>query len=630
MRWLAAIIVMAAAAHAAMPPPITVVYPKAGQTIGAVDSTFIFGHLPDNLPVDADRCLVLINNLPVPVHKEGGFLAFVPIQPGEFTFDLAAYDLDDTIRAVPLAVGSLTVNVPQPTVSVPLDSLAIAGDFRPPTGDRVLAAGEELRFSFLGTPGLKAWAEIPGAIDSIPMAETPPQTQAYWGEAVFGTGAIPDSLLLHGIYSGSVRIPPDVSVIDSAIVYHLVPPDSFDLVLALWNGRLSDSLLARFAALGNAPLAGRSMYRVSLNDPNFPMSIIFTDTVQITRYGPRLGYFAIFQPEGIITMAVGAEGDWYRIQLSDYQFAWAAKASVEPLPHGFSPPISQLIIIRSYSFDDHVLVEFPLKGKHPYRVIEDDPHTLRLQLFGVISNTDWIRYDFADTLISLATWSQPESGLYELKIVTTQSIWGYDVYYEGNRLYLRLNRPPTDRTSLRGKTIVVDPGHSADPGAIGPTGYTEAEANLGIALELARRLERDGATVVMTRHDDANVELYERPAIAADVDADLFVSVHNNALPDGVNPFVNHGTSTYYYHPHSIELARAVHREMIEYTRLPDHGLFHGNLAVNRPTAYPAILVECAFMMIPEQEARLKRPGFRKRAARAIERGIVNFLRQYE
>jgi N-acetylmuramoyl-L-alanine amidase len=42
----------------------------------------------------------------------------------------------------------------------------------------------------------------------------------------------------------------------------------------------------------------------------------------------------------------------------------------------------------------------------------------------------------------------------------------------------------TNVTRIRGKTIVIDPGHSGDPGAIGPTGYTEAQANLELALVL--------------------------------------------------------------------------------------------------------------------------------------------------
>ena len=134
----------------------------------------------------------------------------------------------------------------------------------------------------------------------------------------------------------------------------------------------------------------------------------------------------------------------------------------------------------------------------------------------------------------------------------------------------------------------------------------------------------------MTREDTSHVPLYDRPSIAKAVDADLFVSVHNNALPDGVNPFTNNGTSSYYYHPHSMPLARAIHRRMIAATGLPDHGLYYGNLAVQRPTQYPAVLIECAFMIIPEQEALLKTKRYRIAVARAIADGIEEFLEGYD
>jgi N-acetylmuramoyl-L-alanine amidase len=253
-----------------------------------------------------------------------------------------------------------------------------------------------------------------------------------------------------------------------------------------------------------------------------------------------------------------------------------------------------------------------------------------VQLFGVTTDTDWIRYDFGDELVDIATWSQPEPDMYELRISLTRDLWGYDAFYVGNTFHFVLNKAPNKVNKLKGKRIVIDPGHSADPGAIGPTGYTEAEANLGISLVLAEQLERKGAEVILTRDDDRDVPLYDRPDIAKANSADLFISVHNNALPDGVNPFENNGVSTYYYHPHSIDLARAIQTQMIKATGLRDHGLFHGNLAVNRPTQYPAVLIECAFMILPEQEAMLKTRDFRKQVSRAIIKGIENFLKEYD
>ena len=77
-------------------------------------------------------------------------------------------------------------------------------------------------------------------------------------------------------------------------------------------------------------------------------------------------------------------------------------------------------------------------------------------------------------------------------------------------------------------------------------------------------------------------------------------------------------------------MARAIQKRIVKTTGARDHGLYHGNLAVNRPTQYPAVLVECAFMMIPEQEAALKTYKYQKKVATAVMRGIEDFLEAYD
>ncbi|MCK4607168.1 MAG: N-acetylmuramoyl-L-alanine amidase [candidate division Zixibacteria bacterium] len=626
---------------------IVVVYPKPDQRIGAVDSTFIFGHVPQQ---QRDWSYLLkINQRPVAVHTGGGFLAFLSISPGEFMFHLEAelihrrYDdwrtrskqvrEREQIGYAERLTCTLTVQVPEPMRPLSTDSVRIVGEFNPPDGDLALTAGDRLEVSFRGTPGCRAWFSLSGFADSVPMIETPGRSQPYWGEAVFGKGTIPDSLKLRGIYSGFVVLPYSVEILSSHLEYNLAPPSIIDVAQRLFTHTSAPYQLDLFEYFDLArcdPDMAVSSYSVSLGEGAYPFVVRFTDSVQTVRHGPRRGYLSIFQPEGVEALVVGAEGDWYKVQLSRTQFGWVNKTSVRKLPRGVLPPRSYLSSIRSFGSDSALLIEFPLSGRHPYRVIEDDRRTLRVQLFGVTSDTDWIRYDFGDDLVDLATWSQPEEGLYELTLHLAHEMWGYDSRYEGNSLCLTINKPPARVRKLKGMTVVLDPGHSRDPGAIGPTGYTEAEANLEIALILRDRLQKRGARVVMTRDDDRHVDLYDRPAIAGACDADLFVSIHNNALPDGVNPFVNHGVSTYYYHPHSIDLARHIQEEMVKATRLGDFGLYHGNLAVNRPTQYPAVLVECAFMIIPEHEAMLKTDKFRKTVAKAICKGIEKFLEEYD
>ncbi|MBD3258226.1 hypothetical protein GF377_07310 [candidate division GN15 bacterium] len=632
---VAALIGVAVSAGADSPTPVQVeiIYPKDSQVVQAVGSTFVLGNVSP-YEKSADSRL-LVNGQKVPIHEGGGFLAYLPVTPGDFVFDAQVVAFLDEDQPAPMLVArdTVAVMIPKPVHTLSLDSLQIVEGYRPPSGDLVLRAGEMLEVWLWGTPGCVAWFSVPGAVDSVPMVEAEPQQQPYWGEAVFGVGAVPESLLVAGIYRGFYELPESVQVVDTTLQYYLAAP-SDSVIKARLDADPMSFNLARMIQLIELPdtvvVDTAGSFKVSLNHPDYPFTVRVTDSVEIFRHGPRQGYFSIFQPEGVEAMVVGREGAWYRARLSESQYAWLDTLAVDRLPRGVLPTKSLLRSIRTYATNDAVSIELPLAGKHPFRVVEDDARTLRFQVFGVTTDTDWIRYDFKDSLIEIATWSQPEPGMYELRLKLTRDLWGYDTYYHGTSLYWQINRPPERVGTLYGKKVVVDPGHSFDAGAIGPTGYTEAEANLAISLVLAEKLRRKGADVVMTRIGPTDLPLYDRPVIATEADADLFVSVHNNALPDGVNPFENNGTSSFYYHPHSMPLARAIHTRMVEAAGVPDHGLYHGNLAVNRPTQYPAVLVECTFMMLPEEEARLKTKRFRHTVSDAIVRGIEDFLEAYD
>ncbi len=625
---------------------IVVVYPRAGQTIGAVDSTFILGHVPARI---GDYSYVLrINDQQVEVHPDGGFLAYLPISPGPFTFHLTAILSDKDMQPYQARIkrgaleepspypevltDSLAVLVPEPWPQPGFDSLVILRAGQLPAQDMVISEGDRLVVSFRGTPGCRAWFSLDSLIDSIPMVETEPAVQPYWGEAVFGSGVVPDSLLVRGIYTGYVEIDRTMRIDTARICYHLAPPAALDVVARLFGSTCLSSQIElpdymKLLRLTDAvEVEGAS--RITLNSPEYPFTVEFVDSVQIVRHGPRRGYLSVFQPAGVRALATAAAGEWYRLALSPSVDGWVHRQSVRALPKGILPPHSYVRAVRTYSSDSDVRLEFGLAGRHPFRISTPDSRTIVVDLFGVTADTDWIRFDYTDTMIESAQWSQPEEQRYRFAVRLNHDLWGYDTYYSGAKLCLQLLRPPDDLYTLRGKRIVIDPGHSLDPGAIGPTGLTEAEANLMISRELARCLENRGADVIMTRSDDSDLPLYDRPAIAKSANADLFVSVHNNALPDGVNPFVNHGTSSYYYHLHSAGLARAIHRRMVDKLDLPDHGLYHGNLAVLRPTQYPAVLVECTMIIRPDQEARIRDEGFRGDISSAIADGIEDFLRE--
>jgi hypothetical protein len=168
---------------------------------------------------------------------------------------------------------------------------------------------------------------------------------------------------------------------------------------------------------------------------------------------------------------------------------------------------------------------------------------------------------------------------------------------------------------------------TATPRAVGTLVATIFGPERLLAGVMAERLRAAGARVLLTRDADVAVDLAARPALAVATDADLLVSVHNNAFGDEAKPARDHGTSTYWFQPLSADLARTLDRRIAETTGIPDLGAKWGNLALVRPTWLPSVLTESMFMPIPEQESALRDPGFLDRLADAHVRGIEDFLR---
>jgi N-acetylmuramoyl-L-alanine amidase len=276
---------------------------------------------------------------------------------------------------------------------------------------------------------------------------------------------------------------------------------------------------------------------------------------------------------------------------------------------------------------DRVTLRIPLSARIPFQIAEEES-SLALRLYGAVGDVDWMRYGPADSLVQRLGWAQSGTDDVTLSAELACPLWGYRSRWEGDDLLLEIRRPPPlDRGApLRGRLIVVDPGHPP-AGATGPTGLREAEANLGVSLELRRLLEAAGAKVLMTRTADSAVDLWPRVKLADTSNADLLVSIHNNALPDGVNPFINTGTSVYYNHVPSIALARAVQQALVRRLGIRDLGLGRGDLALVRGTWMPSVLTEGLFIMLPDQEYALRTPEGRRLYATAVFEGIRQFLR---
>jgi N-acetylmuramoyl-L-alanine amidase len=154
----------------------------------------------------------------------------------------------------------------------------------------------------------------------------------------------------------------------------------------------------------------------------------------------------------------------------------------------------------------------------------------------------------------------------------------------------------------------------------------EKTVNLQIALKVRSALKRAGATVLMTREQDRTLSLEARNQEMIARAPTVFLSLHNNALPDGGDPLRQYGTSVYWYQMQSRSLAVALHRRLLSDLKRPDYGLYWDSLAVIRPSAAPAVLLELGFMTHPEEYALLQSGSYQERIARSIARALGDWL----
>ena len=179
--------------------------------------------------------------------------------------------------------------------------------------------------------------------------------------------------------------------------------------------------------------------------------------------------------------------------------------------------------------------------------------------------------------------------------------------------------------------VVIDPGHGGpDPGAVGIGGLRETDVVLDVCLQIARLLQARGVQVLMTRTSEVDVDLPPRVALANSSGADLFVSVHANAL-SMARPDVN-GIETFFFEgagSPSRRLAVALQEQMMAISPgSPDRGVRTGRFFVIRRTVMPSALVEMGFLTGELDSRRLADANFRRRMALALSAGILNALQE--
>ncbi len=270
-----------------------------------------------------------------------------------------------------------------------------------------------------------------------------------------------------------------------------------------------------------------------------------------------------------------------------------------------------------------------------------------------------IRFGAQEITLALASGAAAES--YEL---TDPYRLVFDIFPGAAPKAAAPGLPPPPRRA-RIPTIVIDPGHGgSDLGAQSADGLLEKEIALRLARILRTKLQaRLPMRVVLTRDEDADLPLETRAAIANQLKAELFISLHLNASFGSSA----HGAETYFlsleasderaqlaadaanigsnpranplsdlelilwdmaqsqHLARSQHLATLIQEELNEALDLHDRGVKQAPFVVLNGAAMPAVLVEFGFLSNPEEVRLLRDPAYQNELADAIARAFVRY-----
>lgn len=181
--------------------------------------------------------------------------------------------------------------------------------------------------------------------------------------------------------------------------------------------------------------------------------------------------------------------------------------------------------------------------------------------------------------------------------------------------------------------VMLDPGHGGEDTGCERAAIWEKDVNLQIAMRLKTKLEDMGYVVLMTREEDVALTLDERIALANDSEADIYVSIHQNAFEQSNVS----GMETWYcgmteettsdrslsLTENSKRLAQLLHQDMVLYTKGQDRGIREEDeLKVLRETSMPSCLVETGFLSNAEERMQLTDAAYQDRIVEGLASGI--------
>lgn len=415
---------------------------------------------------------------------------------------------------------------------------------------------------------------------------------------------------------------------------------------------------------------------------NENMVVVEADILNV-RYGPGLSHDVLTQVEEDERLfLLGEENKWYKVRLSDDQVGWVASWLVdsnETLHENqqFAIVTGEAVNIRQFSTSDSDIIGMVYKNTE-LQVLYQDGAWYQVLYMGQVA---WIHGDYIETMATpsstentgnqeIATNSTvvvigdaPSTNIRSLAsmdgvVIHTAASGDQFDYIEsvGNWYHIQIDggqtgyvadsvatltaveeetsTPATEDltgsqyarsvSNISEATIVIDAGHGGyDSGAISSDeSILEKDISLSTALLLRDRLKDTGANVILSRSDDSFVSLDSRVQTAHNSQADLFISLHYDAI-EVANSMG--GTTTYYYADTNLDLANMVNRYLANMGPLNNNGVRNGNYYVLRTNKQPAILLELGYMNNSTDIQHIHTKAYQS----AVVESVYQALREY-
>jgi len=339
----------------------------------------------------------------------------------------------------------------------------------------------------------------------------------------------------------------------------------------------------------------------------------------------KMGYI----DTSVVMKIIDTVKNLYKVQLSTRHYAFIEKGYAQPFPDTLlSPALCESWRVKGGDKFDSV--SFSLSGRIPYKSwMEINPSRIRIELYNVQSNTNWITQLSSAKAVKNVWYEQTESDVLQITIeLVKQQHHGYSIGYDGKSLLLKIRRVPAVPT-IRNMTIAIDAGHGGtNLGANGVTsGILEKDYTLLFAKELQKILKKQKVTVLMVRETDTTIENKDRVLWAQQNDPDLFISFHLNSSGRSAAK----GVSTYYKHIGFRSFTQSLLKRLLEIKNLEEFGNIGSfNFQPIQPTDYPSSLVEIAFLSNEEDEKRILDPKFRYKVAYQVYLGIKDWMKEWK